>query len=273
MKSLNPIVFVLGAIFMVGCAASPKIRTVVAPGDRVAVDYVCRFENGELAATTLAAAANSSKETQSYVFRPPATFAPFVCKIGDEGFQKRSSMGRSKIIGFETAVRRELQKQLAGLPAGKTIAIELIAHENATLSRDVRYYTASRTRVRKKERRKSLAKYIDYTGRTPAVGQQHDVDHVFTATVTQVDPATDTIVTRIEPRPDAVYPSDFGSARIVDGGDVYRIVFDVAEGQLVRSGNWVGRIDQVEKNVFTVDWGHPFGHEILSCEVTVNPTK
>ena len=271
MKPWNPIILALGAVLVAGCATGPaELKSTVKPGDTVKVDYTCRFRNGELAATTLAMTAQDPNEIKSSVFHSPEKFDPFVFQVGNEGLEEKMTMGRSKIIGFDSAIRRELNKKLAGLPVRETVTLDLKADTNETLRRDVRYYSESRIRIRKKERRNSLKQYVAYYGHPPAVGEQYDVDHVFTATVTRVDPVTDTIITRIKHKPGAVYPSDFGSATIIDGGDVYRIVFEVGEGQLVRSGNRVGRIDKVEKHVFTVDWGHPFGHEVLACEVTAD---
>ena len=274
MRSCNPILFVLCTVLLAGCASSePEMKSIIKAGDTVAVDYTCRFRNGELAATTLTDVAQDPKETKSPVFRLQEKFGPFVCRVATVEPGKKILMGRSKIIGFEAAIRRELEKELVGLPARETVTLNLEAEADETLSRDVRYYTEARVRIRKKERRHSLKQYVAYYGRPPAIGEHYDEDHVFTATITRVDPDTDTITTCIEPKLGAVYPSDFGSATIIDGGDAYRIVFDVTEGQLVSSGNRVGRIDQVDRNVFTVDWGHPFGHEILSCEVTINPIE
>ncbi|WP_319526506.1 hypothetical protein [uncultured Desulfosarcina sp.] len=274
MKLWNTIVFALCTVLLTGCASSEtKIESFVKAGDTVTVDYTCRFNNDELAATTLADAVQDPKETKSPVFRSPEKFGPYICKIADDGLEEKRFMGQSKIIGIEEAIRRELNKKLAGLPAEETVTIKLETDANETLPRDVRYYTETRVRTCKKEQRQSLKQYVAFHGQPPAIGEQYDFDHIFTATVTTVDAATDTIITRIEPKPGAVYPSDFGSVTIVDGGDAYRIVFDVAEGRLVRIGNRIGRIDHVDKYVFTVDWGHPFGHEVLSCEVTVNPIK
>lgn len=253
---------------LMGCAAAGPVQ-VAGSGDRVRVDYTCRLDSGEVAATTQPEIGQDASVPKAEIFRAPDVYQPMACRIGEADLPKPADMGGNKILAFETAVERALKNLLAGLPLGRRTPVVLQPPLYDDLTPGERYYSQARVRVRKKQRQQSLDNYIAMTGRTPRVGEQHTVENVFTSTITAIDEAKGTITLELSLKPGAVYESDLGPAKIEDHGEFYHLIIDAEPGRLVRSGNWVGRVDEVDKRSVRVDWGHPFGHEALHCDVMV----
>ena len=257
-------------LLLTGCAISRPIQTVTA-GDRVQMAYTCRTSDGRVAATTLAAVGQDSKLVKADIFQAPSQYAPFHFHAAEAERSAVSHVGGSRLVAFETAIERELKKNIVGLNMGETVHLALQADAYVGLSQSQRYYTLAKVRIREKVRNYAIQTYMANTGTAPQVGEHYLTENVFINTITAVDEEAGTFAVEMLLKPGAVYQTDVGPAKIEDNGDTYHIVLNAIPGQLVRNGNWVGRIIKVDQRRIVVDWGHPFGFETLQCAVVVQP--
>jgi FKBP-type peptidyl-prolyl cis-trans isomerase 2 len=77
------------------------------------------------------------------------------------------------------------------------------------------------------------------------------------------------VVVTFAPVSDEPWKGRFGTSTVIDKGDHFEIDTDVQVGRLVRVGPLLGRISEVEREKFKVDYGHAFGGEELVCDVRV----
>jgi FKBP-type peptidyl-prolyl cis-trans isomerase 2 len=104
--------------------------------------------------------------------------------------------------------------------------------------------------------------------KTAEVGQSFAIDPSFPG---RVESVTDKeVVIRFSAEPGSVIETPFGTGRIREEGENYKVDIDAREGKLVRTGNKIGRISKVDDKVIVIDYRHPFGYEALICDVTLN---
>jgi preprotein translocase subunit YajC len=78
-------------------------------------------------------------------------------------------------------------------------------------------------------------------------------------------------VIRLDVKEGSTVHTPFGEGTLRDRGDTYDVEIEAKIGHIVRSSSIVGRIVAVDPDSFTLDYGHTFGGEELTCDVKVEP--
>lgn len=275
MASKRHLPLLIWVFLCIGCAGNPLTPgAVVQPGDTVAVHYTCRLSNGEIIATTLASVAANPSQEKSSVFSPSDTYGAVSLRADPEGVEKdRTNPAYGRLVKLEDAIAAALQSQLAGLIKGGTHELTLAAEVPENLQAAGRYLKLAKIRRRPKKRRIPRHIYHEYFGPVPEVGWQEQSEQAFISTVTAVNEKE--VVMDLRHNPNARYMTEYGEGGIVDKQDHFEIKLDVAQGQLIRNQDFIGRVVSVDQRHFRLDFGHPFGGETLQCELEVldKPTK
>jgi FKBP-type peptidyl-prolyl cis-trans isomerase 2 len=255
--------FLLPAILAVlasGCEKSESAPAVEA-GDEVRVHYTCRLKGGELAATTRREAAGDASVKKSPLFSPETAYEPLLLTAGPG---EAPEYGRTQ--NLKRALSNGLSEAVVGMRVGEERRLQLEAEVPPGLAGGERFLEMARVRKRDKEKTMSAGLYAKFQkDKAPEVGQQIALAPGFTGTVTSV--SGDQVALRVSAEPGTEIDTLFGKGTIFDRGDHYEIEIDARKGSLIRMGNLVGRITEVDEELITTDFGHPFGGEVLVCDV------
>jgi len=251
---------------LMGLWETPWAAEMVKAGDKVLIDCTCRLKNGEVAATTSGALARDPSVPKAPVFLPTQEYRAVLVVAGDGGgLPQAPNLNRES---FEGEISRRLAPGLVGMAVGEKKTMELASEVPAGLKPDDRFLQMARVRQRAKEIRMSRDQYRFRTGKDPEVGQDFVLDPAIPGKVAAV---TDTeVVVRFAAQPGQRVKTPFGAGVIRETEKNWEIVIDAREGDLVRSGPLVGRIVDVDERMIAIDYGHPFGGEKLTCDVTVD---
>ena len=256
--------FLLCATTLAGCATGAAHR-IVEPGDQVAIHFTCRLPNGEIAADTRPDLARTHPVAPIYLERSgddPLVVEAGLQGAGDQGAQRRS---------FELEIVERLAGAVIGAREGSTLRLDLDAPRISGLPLEEQYVKMVRVRRRAKEMKMSRAQYLERTGKEPAVGDPFRFDPLVPGEVRELS-ATEVVIHFTAP-PDSEVVLPFGKGVIRDREDHYDIEINAVKGTLVRAGGIVGRVSEVDGGFIVLDFGHPFGGETLSCELTVASAK
>lgn len=244
-----------------GCWSKAPQHVIVA-GDRVRVEYTCTLPNGDLVATTDQRVANDDSIRKSALYVAGETQGRPVLRAGSVG----SASGAKEQQEMRSVLHARLSEALVGMKIGETREVALSAEVPPGLKDSERFLQMARTRKRAKEKTMTREFFLRFSqGKEPELGQQVVLEPGFLGTVSSLD---DTNVTlRVTPESGGEIVTDFGRGRVQDKGDHYEIELDVSTGTLVRVASLVGRVTEVGEDTFTLDFGHPFGGEILQCRV------
>jgi FKBP-type peptidyl-prolyl cis-trans isomerase 2 len=250
---------VVVAALLQGCAGARAVP--VSTGERVAVDYVCRLSDGSLAATNMKDAEQGA--AASVLYARPRSHEPLVLAAGvvPEGETKALD------AGFEDAVRARLTAAVVGMEPGRenrtVLTAEVLPHRTGA----ERFLDVARVRRRAVEMTVSAGEFEARKGKKPESGDTFTIDPTFPGTVAEVN--GDKVTIRFRPLSEPTVPTPYGPGTVKQAGDRYEVEIDAAVGRLVRTGPLVGRISRVTDTTLTIDYGHPFGGEELSCRVRV----
>ncbi len=248
---------VLALGVLAGCA--PMRSSVVRPGERATVDFTCRIGNGEIAASTSGEVARDPSLPKSRVFLPRTARDPLVLVAGAEEV-RRGPLG---VVSFEDAIAARLAAAIVGLREGTRAAVELGADRESAGGR----LPMARVWRRPKELRLSREEYAAGKGRAPEIGQEYILDPLIPGKVTAV--SDNEVRIGFPCRDGAQVETPFGKGVLREEADHCGIAIDARPGTLVRSGPLAGKIVSMNDRSFVIDYGHPFGGETLSCDVTV----
>lgn len=250
------------AVALTGCRKSGK-EPVVRAGDEVRVHYTCRLKGGELVATTHEAAARNDAIKKSALFVAEPRYEPARLTAGP---QQGPEHGRTQNLGH--ALSSGLSAAVVAMRVGDKRTVEVTAEVPPGLVWGERYLQMARVRERSKEKTMSAGLYARFQReKAPEVGQQVGLEPGFVGTVTSV--SGDEVTLGVSAEPGAVIDTIFGKGTIRDRGDRYEVEIDARQGALIRLGKLVGRIVEVNDELITTDFGHPFGGESLVCDVQV----
>ena len=264
------LIFVSMIAFISACAVHRPVKLVQA-GDIIRVNYTCRIKDNAIAATTNQKIAEDSKLLKSSIFLSPSIYGHVELTAGRVKECKDCAKKRPKIKGFQKELNRQLAKAVTGWAYGEEKAIHLFAKAPENLELDDRYVGLAKIRRRPKIKQISRKLFIRSVGKTPEQGMEIPYEEGFTARVVSVDGERITIGLTAEPGTNVKTP--FGMGTIFDRGKLYEIDIDVKKGDLIRSGDMVGRVVKIEERMFYIDFGMPFGGEELVCDVRVEPAK
>ncbi len=244
-----------------GCSSRPAQR-VIAPGDRVRIEYTCTLPNGDLAATSDERTARSASVPKSALFVPGEDPLRLVLTAGPGPSAQELAQAQS----FRAALSEKMAEALVGMKIGETRKVALSASVPSGLKDSERFLQMARVRKRAKEKTMTRDFFLRFSkGKGPEIGQQIPVEPGFLGTVSSLDEKTVTL--RITPEDEKEIRTDFGKGTIRDKEDHYEIELDVRPGMLVRIGPLVGTVAEVQDETFTLDFGHPFGGQVLWCTI------
>jgi FKBP-type peptidyl-prolyl cis-trans isomerase 2 len=256
-------VFLVAALLaasLAGCEKGGNAPEVQA-GDEVRVHYTCRLRGGELAATTRQEAAGDASVKKSPLFSPETAYEPLLLTAGPG---EAPEYGRTQ--NLKRALSDGLSEAVVGMRVGEERRLQLEADVPPGLAGGERFLEMARVRKRDKEKTMSAGLYAKFQkDKAPEVGQQIALAPGFTGTVTSV--SGDQVALRVSAEPGTEIDTLFGKGTIFDRGDHYEIEIDARKGSLIRLGNLVGRVKEVDEALITTDFGHPFGGEVLVCDV------
>jgi FKBP-type peptidyl-prolyl cis-trans isomerase 2 len=232
---------------------------VIKPGDKVGIQFTCRFPNGEIAASTSTAVAKDASLPKSPVFVPRSNDDPV-------GVVVNQRVGKYVFpVPFEDEIVNRISASLAGTTLGKMRTIEIHSERPVDVPEKEQYLELARIRQRPKEIRMTKQEYKSLTGIDPLAGADCGIDPLVPGKVTSVSENEVLIQATLEPG--ATIETGFGKATVRENAGQLEIVFNAAKGTLVRMEEIVGRISDAKDKMFTIDFGDPFGREKLSCEV------
>jgi FKBP-type peptidyl-prolyl cis-trans isomerase 2 len=234
----------------------------VRPHDAVKINYLCRLNNGELAAATIGESKLPPAEKRSPIFVPLQNDAPLSLVAG-EGPEV------AEMAPQQNEFEDEVAMQIADAVVGKQVAQPFAMTVSAARARyrDNAVLKLARTRQRPREMRMALGEYEALSGSKAEVGQAFALDPDFPGKVVSVNAAE--VLLRFAAPPNNLLATPFGTAVVRETETQYLVDIDTKVGALVRSGPMVGRIAAVDEQMFAVDYGHPLAGQDLECEVTV----
>jgi len=269
-KSRAGFMLLISLLVISGCAtgSGPKTESkaelmpgakIIQPGDTADIRFLCRIGNGDVVAAT------DMREMQgmprSRVFLPH----------GNNGSEAITAVASGSLDAkertFEEEITGRLAGMLAGMKEGEGRRFELTAQDLP--ERDLQNFVVSipRVRIRSKEMRMPKGDYEFHAGKSPEVGQAFSLDPAFPG---HVESFTDQeVVLRFKADPGTRIETPFGTGRILEDENNYKVEIAAVQGALVRTGPFVGRITEVDAQNITIDYRHPFGRETLTCDVTI----
>jgi FKBP-type peptidyl-prolyl cis-trans isomerase 2 len=251
----------LSVVLIFSMATGAGAGEAIKAGEKVRIEFACRLPNGELAATTDPGLSDRPDVARAGIFKKRTNAEPLVITAGSD----EAVYGKPGRRGFEGEIVAKLAEAVAGMPPGEGRTIELKATVQKDLPPSERFLEMNPVRTRPKEMRMSRDVYRSRTGKEAAEGQAYTIDPAFPGKVASVSGEEVVIVFSAEPGGSVETPLGMGTVR--DGGKFWEIAIDAKVGGLVRSGNMVGRIVAVEERIINIDYGHPFGGEVLKCDV------
>jgi FKBP-type peptidyl-prolyl cis-trans isomerase 2 len=251
----------LCAIFVIGGCAGVRTAKPIKAGEKVRLEFACRLPGGELAATTDPELSDRPGVARSTIFKKRTGGEPLVVTAG----RSEAVYGKPGRRGFEGEIVGRMAEEAVGMKPGEVRSVELAAAVPKDLPPGERFLEMNRVRSRSKEVRMNRGTYRTQTGKEPAEEQSYTIDPSFPGKVTSVSEQEVVIVFPAEPGSTVETPIGRGTVR--DAGKVWEIDIDAKVGYLVRSGPMVGRIASVEQRTVTIDYGHPFGGQVLNCDV------
>ena len=256
----------LSAVLLAGGFSHVAEAREVKAGDSVSVHFTCRLKNGQLAASSRQDLPQPLLDTRSPLFVPRGKGEPVDFVAGEDILKSARGRGGS----FETEIIARLADHVIGMRKGEQKTVEVAAQRRQSSNPGESILEVAKVRRRAKEVRMTVDEFKQRKGVDPVVGQDYTVEPSFPGKVTQVT-ETEVVVLNAPP-PEMQVETPFGRGKVVDAGKQYLIEIDARVGALVRSGGMVGRIVDVgegERGMITLDYSHPFGGEVLDCELTL----
>jgi len=249
-----------------GLFQSACITGGITPGDQANVYYTCRLKNGQIVTTTYEGVANDSSQPKSALFSPKEHYEPAGLVARGE-----SEPNPAWAVGFERIIEARVARAIVGMRPGESQAVEVKTESSSGRSSSRDIIRMARVRVRPKEMRMALDQYTGRKGKSPEVGDEFVIDPAVPGKVVSVTDSE--VAIRFSAEPGAEVDTPFGKGVVQETEDSYEIVIEAQLGTLVRTGNMVGRIIEVDVRNVTIDYSHPFGGEVLMCDVEVESTR
>jgi FKBP-type peptidyl-prolyl cis-trans isomerase 2 len=243
----------------------PK-TSLVQTGDLVDLRFLCRLQSGEVVAATDRSLGQRPDVPKSTIFLMRDKDGPVSVKA--DVLLPMMERPAGKELAFEDEIVERLAGAVLGMKEGEDRTVRLTAQEAPERRPEDYVMKVARVRVRSKEMRMSIDEFRSRIGWSPEAGQTVLFDPAIPGRVETV--MSDEAVIRFSAQPGAVTSTPFGPGHIRETEKAYEIVIDARKGALVRTGMLVGRIVDVDENYITIDYRHPFGNEVLVCDVAVD---
>lgn len=251
--------------FLASCtAAHNRTLKLLTPGDNIHIDYTCHGPDGSL----IAASAPGVFEDQpvSPLFashklpRPISYVVPSQIEEIDISFH----------MPMEEKIERYLLRMSPGKPASEKVTLFV---EGETFTKDQGGYslTVPINSVKTRNVTMSASAFERAYGMPPTVGIEKETKIPGVSARVMSINADKVNILYSAPTGTRIH-SLFGEQILTQNEKNFLVRTDVREGDLVRNGkNLVGRVTEVDKKNFVVDFSHPFGFETLTCDVIFNP--
>jgi len=275
-KNAIPALFLL-LLALTGCAGQNSVKVsedqsvkevgTVKVGDSVDLHYLCRLKTGEVVAATDSVAKDQPK-SNLYLARKE-TGPVSVTAVSPDGPAPEEKQAKQ----FEELIQDKLARLLVGLKEGGKRQVELTAYDMPGSNEGNNTSRLSRIRIRPKERNVPLIEFKYRTGKSPEVGEAYANDPAFPGRIEAVTETDAVVRFSSKTKPGDVLETPFGPGRIREDETNYYVDIDARKDAIVRAGNLIGRIVNVDDKFITVFFGNPFAGETLQCEVTVEKIK
>jgi FKBP-type peptidyl-prolyl cis-trans isomerase 2 len=235
----------------------------VQPGDIASTHYICRLKSGEVVAAT-DPVVQSQRKSNIYLQREQSGPLAIAAVSAADATRTQAPYEQRSL---EEEISHQLAPAIVGMKEGETRNAEIKAEDAPPWEAHKYIARLTRVRTRPKEMKMPKGDYEFRTGRSPEVGQEYSYDPDFPGKVESVSDKEVTI--RIFATPGDIIETPFGTGRVREEGQDYKLDINTRKGALVRAADMTGRISDVDEKVITVDFGNTFGGEILLCDVTV----
>ena len=154
-----------GLIFILHSEASPVAKTVtIKAGDKVGIQFTCRFPDGTIAASTSSAVAKDRSLQKSPVFLPRTKHSPIEVTAG------KTYGPQDFPVAFESEIISRIALSLVGMKTGQEQSIEIRSTAPAGVPRKDQLLQLARIRPRPLEIEMTLAEYRARVKKAPRVG-------------------------------------------------------------------------------------------------------
>lgn len=239
--------------------AAEAEKDAIKPGDKVGIQFTCRFPNGDIAASTSTAVAKDTSLHKSPVFLPRSKDDPVEVTAG------QSVAAKIPPVPFMDEIVNRIAVSLPGTMPGEKRTIEIRSERPTDMPEREQFLQMARIRQRPKEIRMTRDEYKSRAKKDPEIGAEYILDPTIPGKVASV--SENEVLIRFSAQPGSVLDTPFGKGTIRENGDQYEIVIQAVKGTPVLTGPFVGSICDVQDKMFTIDYGDPFGGEPLTCEV------
>jgi FKBP-type peptidyl-prolyl cis-trans isomerase 2 len=275
-KRAIPVVFLL-LLALAGCAGYDSVKVsenqsvaegrTVKVGDSTDIHYLCRLNNGEVVAATDSVAKDQPKS--KFYLAGKESGLVSVTAVSPAGPDPDELHARQ----FEELISEKLARMIAGMKEGEKRQVELTAKDMPGSSEGRNTSRLALVRTRLKEMEVPIADFKYRTGKSPEVGDSYSYDPAFPGRVESVTEKAAVVRFSSKVKPGDVLETPFGPGLIREDDTHYYIDIDARKNTLVRAGTLIGRIADVDEKFMTIDFGNPFAHETLFCEVSVEKIK
>jgi FKBP-type peptidyl-prolyl cis-trans isomerase 2 len=265
MTSILKAAMLAGAVAIAfGLSPVATAAQVVKPGDMVETAFSCWLSSGTLAATTDPTMTSAASPAKSHIFLPRQAAEPLVIPAGGG----ESVYGRPGERGFESDIVARIGQLVIGMAPGETRQAQLTAEKSTRPMDDTAVIQMAKVRERPKFMKMTPAEYSGRAHKKPVLGDAFTLDPDFPGRVTGV--SDNQVTVEFSAEVGARIRTGIGVGEVRDAGKNWEVVIEAKRGDLVRGGGMVGRVVDVDERMITIDYSHPFGGEILSCDITVN---
>ena len=255
------------AAVVLACTSNAALAQTVSRGEVVAINYTCSAPGEGVFETTVPAVAEDNAIKKTRIFKPGGNLSPAVVIAGGD----KKDVALNEIEFLHEAIRARLAKAIVGKIKGGSHKIELKAETPKGLEPTQRYLYFSR--VEKVPRSKSVDKknVQDRLGKEPQVGDvMRTGDGQVYAKITAV--GEDKVTRTLSNDGGFKMKSEYGEATSSGDDETVWFKFESEVGRLVRTGNLVGQVVEINEKNIIADFSHPFGGRALECNVEiVNP--
>lgn len=236
---------------------------VVNPGDRAEVHLICKESTGDIILTTYKAVSDDAAKKKSDIYAKPEAFEPLRIVAG----KGEQYSGTDPLKTFNNELAARLSEAIVGMRVGESASLTFKAPVPAGMKKGDRYITLSRIRTLQKTMVRDKSMFSERLRDTLYVGQDFPNAVGLTTKITSIKDEEVTLEyvgsdgDRIE--------TPWGTGILHATDDELKLELNPRVGRLVRTGPYVGRIISVEDKVYTLDFGFPFGNEMIICDISV----
>jgi len=257
--------FLVFLLFACSGCSGLNSGSAVKVGDSVDINYLCRLNNGEVAAATDSVSEDQPK-SNLYVARKEADPVLVIVSAPDGPTPEEQQAKQ-----FEELIAYKLTRLVAGMKEGEKRKVELQAKDSRGSNEGKNTAHLARVRIRPKLKDIPINDIKYRTGKTPEVGDSYAYDP---AVPGRVEAVTEKYaVVRFSAKPGEVISTPFGPGLLSEDEKNYYITIDAHKNALVRVGSMIGKITDVNDKEITIFFGNPFADETLFCDLTVEKIK